>query len=198
MIMDIREEQRNQALDDVSETAYALYAAPENGQKLWNIAEFHQLTTGTMYALFAMAIGDVILGLVPQEKLPDLLVERLQITRPEAIRVTADVLDFLAPLSNNQPSTPVSNPVPINQTTSTPTVTAIPQNEILEVEIAQTEANLKHATHPPLRTMADDMRVANTEKKTLPPMPAPTPDQLIPDGPGNSIKNEAASWGADD
>ena len=205
--MEMSQDQRNKAIDKASTSQLSLYSDPDSGAKLKKIANKHQEMIKE-YGVFAIAVGDVILGLVPQEKLPDLLVERLGIPKPDALRVTADVLDFLAPLAN--PDTETQTP------TAAANETTIPIKSDLASEIAETEAALTAVK--PMHTMQSDM--AETQKETGTTSPAATPparsvlaaahdtvpepkelihqatsqDSLLADGPGNQTKNPGGRW----
>lgn len=188
-------EQREVALENLNDVQRILYESYDAGVRLGKIAQAHAITSRPN---FAIAIGDVILGLVPQEKLPDLLIERLEITRPEAMKVTADVLDFLAPLSTGQlpptidinQTTPTSQPpenqpshsLPINTTASEISTT-------LAAEIAETEQSLNQAVQP-MRTMAHDMEVARPAAEQT--HQATDQHELLQ---GNKARNPNATWG---
>ena len=179
----ITEEQREQAFETANSTQQSLYDDHDSALRIGAMVTKYDLSHVRIE--FVIAIGDVILGLVPQEKLPDLLIERLQITRPEAMRVTADVLDFLAPLSN--PTAAQATPIAINSQGST-----ITDNEMLEVEIAQAEAALHHTVQP-MRTMAHDMEIAKEAPHAAEPVQQGTSqaDLLA----GNKVQNQDARWG---
>jgi len=171
-----------------------LYEDPESGSAMWNIAEKFSLETQSLYSSFTIAIGDVILGLVPQEKLPELLVERLGVSRPNAMRITADVLDFLAPLDTptTEPalaSTPSSevkvNPVKIN--TAADNTLA---NEIAEAEAAMSSLE-------PLRTMSHDMEVVRSAPQPDPTHTAPSQADLLDRSATTKDKNPDARWGTE-
>lgn len=175
--MNITIAQKNIALDAANEIQLRLYGDPDSGTALSKIAASHPVITD--YKSFAIAIGDVILDLVPQEKLPDLLIERLQITRPEAMKVTADVLDFLAPLSNPTPA--VAKPA---IATGAPAVS----DAALAAEIAQAEATLATVVQP-MRTMAHDMETAKHPSDTT-HQAASQADLLH-----SQTRNPEATWG---
>jgi len=75
-----------------------------------------------------LLVGDVVLGLINRSDLVTLFAQRLGLSEISSLRLTADVLEFLAPLHQTQP---------------------------LHQEIAETEAALAQTI--PVRTMARDM-----------------------------------------
>jgi hypothetical protein len=192
--MEITDTQRDNSLAQATPTQLNLYDGGEASVKLHNISAKHQLTALNLNE-FMIAIGDVILGLVPQEKLPDLLIERLEITRPEAMKVTADVLDFLAPLSQPAAAAPTavsSAPAPVAAAPDAPTSTPDTPVASLADEIMATEIELESAVQP-LRTMAHDMEVARhphhpASEETH---QAPSQADLLS---GNQAKNNSATW----
>jgi hypothetical protein len=159
--MDISKQQKQEAVQKITPVQERLYSDPESGTLLVAIADTHQITGDEQYTAFAIAIGDVILGLVPQEKLPELLMERIGVERPTAMRITADVLDFLAPLDQPEPvkttASTVATTVPINSD-STPEPT---NDNSLASEIAEAEAAMK--TLEPIKTMRHDMEVMRSQ-----------------------------------
>lgn len=185
-------QQRDTAYESATNQQLYLYENPESGAALMAIANKHNLSSSATYTTFAIAIGDVILGLVPQEKLPDLLIERLQITRPEAMKVTADILDFLAPLSQTQPA---AKP-PVVSSGTQPTPTAIPRkpqpDTALADEIMATEIELESAVQP-MRTMAHDMETARNPQPASADVvhQASSQSDLLS---GNKTKNSSATW----
>lgn len=144
--MVITPEQQEKAFAQANDIQKNLYSTPQSGIKLHKICAQHKIIDKKMP--FFVAVGDVILGLVPQEKLPELLVERLNIDQAKARQITADVLDFLAPLEEQQ-TTPATTSVPIN--------TLAPQDNSLTNEIAEAEALMNNMQ--PIRTMSHDMEV---------------------------------------
>ena len=93
-------EQREKKFEKASELQRQLYDGAESGRAIGTLAEKHKIT---QHVDFAIAVGDVILDLVPKKQLPSLMVERLGVSQADAMRISADVLDFLAPLSAPQP-----------------------------------------------------------------------------------------------
>lgn len=139
-------EQREELFETASDIQKNLYEGHTTGLALGKISKKHSLQA--KHVDFIIAVGDVILGLVPQEKLPELLMERLGIERAQAMRITADVLDFLAPLDQPEVAE-TATAVPIN--TSPETV----NDNSLASEIAEAEAAIQ--TMQPIRTMSHDM-----------------------------------------
>jgi hypothetical protein len=189
--MEFTQDQRNTKFTQASDTQRYLYSDPDSGEAIFDIAQTNHITPNGQYKSFALAVGDVILGLVPQEQLPQLLMERLEITQPAAMRITADVLDFLEPLNSDSKADSVltavsttENTIPINKE---PTVV---EPDTLAAELAETEAVFKQLQ--PIRTMAHDME---TIKQVEEPVHLATDQETILNGQGNAQKNESAQWG---
>jgi hypothetical protein len=183
-------EQRELAFEHSTELQKKMYATPEGGEAIARIATAHQLPK-QLWVPFAIAVGDVILGLVPQEKIPQLLVERLSISQSDAMRITADILDYLEPLNQSSQIHPISGSTGMqsiqptdSQTTSTPSSDAS-----LAAELAETEAVFKQLQ--PIRTMAHDMETIKTKEE---PVHQATSQDTILNGQGNAQKNPDARW----
>jgi hypothetical protein len=131
----VTDEERDQAYDSAPEVVRFLWASPESGERLRSIFSKHGLSE-EVYRPYALTVGDVILGFYKQSELPQLLKSALGVDDVKAIRLTADLLDFLAPLNGEEAKT----------THEVPTIAN---------EIAQTEAALAHVSS--VRTMARDM-----------------------------------------
>lgn len=123
--MDITDEQREERFAKASPNAKKLY---EDGVGLSAVFSKNQLQQ-EKYRDYALLVGDVVLGFTDKSTLPKLISERLGLNDTSALRLTADILDFLAPMDENQPH--------------------------LASEIAETEAALARVA--PVRTMARDM-----------------------------------------
>lgn len=178
--------QREVAFSAASNIQQNLYSSREAGKKISNIAKLHSKTI-TDYPAFSIAVGDVILGLVPQEKLPELLIERLKVSQADAMRITADVLDFLEPLKESNATL-----VPISSDTQPVETTTVPNNDqdTLAAELAATEAAFKQLQ--PIRTMAHDMETIRTDDE---PVHQAASQESILNGQGNASKNTQAEWG---
>ena len=187
--MDISKQQKQEAVQKITPVQERLYSDPESGTLLVAIADTHQITGDEQYTAFAIAVGDVILGLVPQEKLPELLVERLGIERAAAMRITADVLDFLAPLDEPQPDTgKAATAVPINN--------AEPVNDnSLASEIAEAEAAIE--SMQPIRTMSHDMEVQRGTPADEPTHTGASQADLLDRTATVKDKNPGATWGTE-
>ena len=152
--MKITPQQQEVAFEQANERQKELYDTHESGVLLHEIAKKHNILNKK--DLFFVAVGDIILGLVPQEKLPELLVERLGIERPTAMSITADVLDFLAPLDQPEPVKTSATAVPINADANPE-----PTNDnSLASEIAEAEATMQALE--PIKTMQHDMEVVRS------------------------------------
>jgi len=176
-------EQREELFELASDVQKHLYESHEAGLALEQIAIKHLLQAN--HIDFAIAVGDVILGLFPQEQLPQLLIERLNLSQANAMRITADVLDFLEPLDATKTAVPVATNIPIQ----TPTAVADPEPISLADELAAAEATFHQLQ--PIRTMAGDMQ---TLKHDVPIHQAASQETLL-NGDGNGKKNPGAQWG---
>lgn len=178
--MEFTQDQRNTKFTQASDMQRYLYSDPDSGEMLKAIADTFPAVI-TDYKSFAVAIGDVILGLAPQEKLPDLLVERLQIPMEQARQITPDILEFLAPLGSTSEPAAVAQPVQINTTTDT-----------LASEIAAAEAAMN--TIQPMRTMSHDMESARTTTAE-PVHSAVSQADILDQSATIKDKNPDATWG---
>jgi hypothetical protein len=175
--------EREDAYEHASEIQKSLYEDQESAQALFRIAQKHALSK--VYTDFLIAVGDVILGLVPQAQLPQLMIERLGVSQATAMRITADVLDFLEPLDATKTAAPVATNIPIQ----TPTAVANPEPISLADELAEVEATFHQLQ--PIRTMAGDMQ---TLKQDAPTHQAASQETLL-NGDGNGKKNPDVRWG---
>jgi hypothetical protein len=186
--MDISKQQKQEAVQKITPVQERLYSDPESGTLLVAIADTHQITGDEQYTAFAIAIGDVILGLVPQEKLPELLVERLGIERAAAMRITADVLDFLAPLDQPEPVKTSATAVPINADANPE-----PTNDnSLASEIAEAEATMQALE--PIKTMRHDMEVMRSQAADEPVHTTASQADLLDHAANVKDKNPDSRW----
>lgn len=84
-----------------------LYSDGENGDLLFYIAQKYDLHQDEIYKKFAITVGDIILGFYKIEDTVPLLQQELGIDPRTAALLGADVLDFLAPLSDPNWQPPV-------------------------------------------------------------------------------------------
>ncbi len=103
----VTREIRNQIFEAATPIQQYLYGSSESGNKLFAVAQKFDLTSPDKYKLFAVTVGDIILGFYRIEDTVPLLQQELQLSPRAAALLGADVLDFLAPLSdpNWQPPT---------------------------------------------------------------------------------------------
>lgn len=177
-------EQREEKFESASDIQKQLYESHEAGLALEQIAINHSLQN--KHIEFAIAVGDVILRLVPQEKLPGLLMERIGVTQEAARAITADVLDFLAPLEEPQPA-PETTTVPINA--------AGTNDNSLASEIAEAEAAMK--TMQPIRTMSHDMEVMRGTPTDEPTHTAASQDDLLKQTQTKPAEPSTQRWGTE-
>lgn len=163
--MTITDEQRDQAYETATDQQKLLYASPESGKRLREIANKHNITDSEKYRNYAIAVGDVILGLQERSALPNLLMSALQTTPDQAKSVTIDIVPFLegkpapAPQSIPTPPTP-----PVKPPQPAPTKTDAPA--------AQPTWSTASEPAPPVTPVTP---VAVPPKATPPSPPAPSP-----------------------
>ena len=161
---------------------------PSPNQSLQIMAETLELNSAQKDAFYSL-IDEVLVGELQQTKLPSVLVERLEIERPAAMRITADVLDFLAPLDEPQPDTgKAATAVPINN--------AEPVNDnSLASEIAEAEAAIE--SMQPIRTMSHDMEVQRGTPADEPTHTGASQADLLDRTATVKDKNPGATWGTE-
>jgi hypothetical protein len=105
------------------------------------------------------------------------------------MRITADVLDFLAPLDEPQPeasdtatTVPINNPEPTNDNS-------------LASEIAEAEAAMK--TMQPIRTMSHDMEVMRGTPTDEPTHTAASQDDLLKQTQTKPAEPSTQRWGTE-
>ena len=87
-----------------------LYNSPDSGRVLNGIAKKFDLRSNPeIYRNYAVTIGDIILGFYRIEDTVPLLQQELELDPRTAALLGADILDFLAPLSDPQWKPPVDN-----------------------------------------------------------------------------------------
>lgn len=74
----ITQEERGAAYNALSPEKQALYASAEAGKALGECFARYRLES-SLYPIFALAVGDVILGIYPKDMLPELLAYELDI-----------------------------------------------------------------------------------------------------------------------
>lgn len=87
-------EERMAAYEQLPQPVQLLYSSPSTGQKLAEILQTYHLKEG-LYAQYALAFGDVVLGLEDESKLPRLLVDRAQFPEKLATIISHDLLEFI-------------------------------------------------------------------------------------------------------
>ena len=140
-----------------------LFASSKSGEKLFSFAKKHNLTSTEAYSKFAITVGDIILGFYKIEDTVPLLQQELGIDAKTAALLGADVLDFLAPLSDPNFVVPVEvtevDKMPEIASTDIPaTWTPIINNSEPDVSTVSPAGNMT----PEIHTMASDANVART------------------------------------
>lgn len=137
--MEILNTHRDEVSKNILPAQKYLYSSAYSGEALYFIAkkyDFHK--DESIYAKFAKTVGDIVLGFYRVPDTVPLLQQELGLSPRTAAILGADVLDFLAPLSDpnwhppqpeiieEEVSTPEQIPVPI------PTLSTEPYHQILE------------------------------------------------------------------
>lgn len=152
--MAINKQQREQAEAAANEMQLRLYAEPESGEQMWNIATKFNLTERSVYRMFAQMIGDVILGFYKQQDVLALIQHQFtQLSPTQQLELELEIKKFLLPLSG------------------APTNPAVGINPALAAEISATEHDLQSLHN--IRTMAHDMQEVKTHPVVTPPTPEP-------------------------
>ncbi|OGG85566.1 hypothetical protein A2392_02210 [Candidatus Kaiserbacteria bacterium RIFOXYB1_FULL_46_14] len=142
-----------------------LYSGEDTGELLWNIAISIGINGGDSYRKFALAVGDIILGLYKKDSLAQILKDRLQLNVVQINEVITRLKPLLEriPELPNSPSGPViftpvtSGPLPVETPDS---IEAKPINTNTEPESATNQQIAQVSNEPtvkPLRTFADDV-----------------------------------------
>ncbi len=105
--MEITQEIRKEASGQQTHAQQFLYKHPSSGGKLFSIAQIYNLSSEESYVIFASTVGDIILGFYKIEDTVPLLQQELELDAKTAALLGADVLDFLAPLSDPNWQPPV-------------------------------------------------------------------------------------------
>lgn len=157
MRMEITRTQREQAEERATEVQLRLYAEPEAGEQLWNIATKFNLTDRNTYYLFSQLVGDVVLGFYKQEDIAALIAAKIpSVQGAQRIALEADIKIFLYPLTDPTYVAP-STPAPTAPTSPSAPVTPPPIiRPELSAEIKEAERELEEVQT--IRTMAGDMR----------------------------------------
>lgn len=107
MMIDI--ETRKKVYLQISNKQKYLYENPTSGGMLFSIAQKYDLHKNETYRTFAVTVGDIILGFYRIEDTVPLLQQELGLNPRTAALLGADVLDFLAPLSDPNWQPPVED-----------------------------------------------------------------------------------------
>ncbi|MEN9920271.1 MAG: hypothetical protein RL538_164 [Candidatus Parcubacteria bacterium] len=154
--MEITKTQREQAEERASEVQLRLYAEPEAGEQLWNIARKFSLTERNTYYTFSQLVGDVVLGFYKQSDIDALIANKLpQVQGAQRISLEADIKIFLYPLTDPTYVAPGVTAPEAPSVPSAPQSTARPE---LSAEIKEAERELEEVQS--IRTMASDMKEA--------------------------------------
>jgi hypothetical protein len=155
----VTNEQRDSAEETATLAQLQLYDTPEAGAKLRAIADTLGITSDKMYNAYAIAVGDLILGLVPTSQMRELFAERLPDLSGEQLNgLVSEIEQFL---------------VPLQKASSLATD--------LQAEISSLETTVSQL--PPMRTMSHDMQQYTEEEQTY---SAANQDDLLKREPADS------------
>ena len=165
--MQITREFRIELLEQVKPVQLYLYGSPTSGGALLNIAEKYQLVSSFNYKKFALTVGDIVLGLYKIEDTVPLLQQELALDGKTATLLGADILDFLAPLSDPNWQPPIDeeeNDILNNDVDFAEPDDVLPLSSPLES--TNTELNNEPQVIPKIRTMANDMAQGRSPVRT--------------------------------
>lgn len=135
------------------EAAYS-YASPTqkylcscSGNELRSIATKHGITDQSAYTKFGLLVGDVILGITKVSDLQITLSQEIGLDDLAANKVTRDLIDFLAPLSDPNWQPPLET---LTSPKTSPEASVAATD--IAIELAETEAEIQSI--PALRTMS--------------------------------------------
>lgn len=121
-----------------------LYSGEDTGELLWNAAVRVGINGGKSYRTFALAVGDVILGIHKKSSLPQILKDGVGLTEEQVNTVLADIKTLLDKLPETNSS--ITSPIPNFERTPDPT------------SVGTNNAN--YSAVKPLRTFAMDVDVS--------------------------------------
>ena len=145
--MQITNELRRNTEASASPVQLSLYAGSEAGGRLRTIAEQFGIDNEDAYTIFAVAAGDVVLGLVPPDNVEEMLHQRLPgLSGVMAAGLSKAIVSYANP-ALSQGTQPVQ------------------EQSALASEINDLEETVAHLE--PVRTMASDMQAHTPEEETL-------------------------------
>jgi len=122
--MAITNEQRQQAEERASEIQLKLYAEPEAGEQLWNIATKFDITERSVYYTFTQMVGDIILGFYKISDTLQLIQYYIPTLDPMSqLELETEIKKFLLPLIASTSTTPATATTNTNQIAKSLTIT---------------------------------------------------------------------------
>ncbi len=164
----VTKEIRNEVFDTASDVVQFLYSSGVSGAKQKDIAHKFLLDTPDVYKKFALTVGDLILGFYKIEDTIPLLQQELEIDQATAEKLGAEVLVFLAPLSDPtwQPPTDEDDENTDNSDLTTNEVSvAIPSTPQASTQIHEPD-HYEPIIIPEIRTMAADMAIERSPARS--------------------------------
>lgn len=171
--MEITKDIRNQISEQMSAVQTFLYSSPIAGNKQFNIAQEFQLDSRDKYKTFATTVGDVILGFYKVEDTVALLEQELELDADTAAKLGAEVIEFLAPLSDPTWQPPIESgeidnkTEPVTSETFSNELTPTPNFDIASNHQASNITTETIATAvPDIHTMASDATLARSQNRS--------------------------------
>ena len=121
--MEITRDIRSKFSAQISPVQEYLYSSPNAGGRQRKIANKYELKLTAKYKKFATTVGDIILGFYKIEDTVPLLQQELELDAKTAALLGADVLDFLAPLSDPNWQPPIDEMTDTNESSETELLT---------------------------------------------------------------------------
>lgn len=142
----ISDTQREGAYTKTTAVQKQLYASPQAGKTLKGLAQKYNVHAPETYSIFAVTVGDIILGFYKPEDTITLLQQELGISTQTAALLSADLKIFLAPLQDPNWQAP-QKIVSESEAVAEEIITAD-----IALELAETEVAMRAI--PALRTMS--------------------------------------------
>jgi hypothetical protein len=173
----LTKEIRNEYYNKSSASKKYFYSSSETGTKLLSIAQKYDLRHDDTYKKFAITVGDIILGFYRPEDTVPLLQQELKLDPRTAALLGADVLEFLAPLSDPNWKPPFEDTETQESISLEPNFQArplqkIPTSSSIPVTVTQEEIGDNIVLRP--NTTHTPVAIDNIAVHSLIPNPEPT------------------------
>jgi hypothetical protein len=187
--MSISPEQRKEAAKRATKEVLYFYESEEASEKLYAILERNAITREEQRSSIVLEVANVVLGFYPVTKLPEVLTGTFGLDIRKTLALTADIVDYLAPLENRSASTAV-----------VPEETLLGSKQEIAMEIAETEADF--ARIPKVHTMAADIDRARASVPIAPTKPtesvySSTQAALLRESAATTTNKSTGRWESD-